>query len=149
MVFAKISFLPPQYTFCCCIMKRGHTGVYELTSIIIIGPSSPPTNFRLFAMGPDSVGVSWDPPPLEAQNGNIIAYTLTCQPEELLEALPTTYPTAGNYSLSGFSPATTYNCTLYATSAGGSGPPALQTVTLFDDGMVITISHKRYIMSCL
>ena len=108
----KFSFLLPQYTFCCYIMKRGHTGIYELTSII--GPSSPPTNFRLVAVGPDSVGVSWDPPPLEAQNGNIIAYTLTCQPEELLEVLPTTYLTAGNYSLSGFSPATTYNCTLYA-----------------------------------
>ena len=87
------------------------------------------------ATGPESISVSWRPPPPESQNGIIIAYTLTCQPEEFVDALPATFLAAGNYSLSGFSPATTYNCSVHATTRGGSGPPALHIVTLFDDGI--------------
>ncbi len=86
------------------------------------------------ATGPESVSASWGPPPLETQNGIITAYNLTCQPEGLVADLLAVYPAAGNYSLSGFSPATTYNCTVFAVTAGGSGPPATQAVTLFDDG---------------
>lgn len=101
----------------------------------IIGPSSPPTNFRVVATGSNSIEVSWGSPPLEAQNGIIISYSLTCQPEELVStSLPVAYSAAGNYSLSGFRPATTYNCTVVAATASGSGPPALQAITLLDDG---------------
>ena len=103
----------------------------------IAGPSSPPMNFEIVALGPESVRVSWGPPPQEAQNGIIIAYTLTCQPEEMM-TLPMTYPAAGNYILNGFRPATSYNCTVLATTSGGSGPPALQTVTLPSGGMYIS-----------
>lgn len=100
-----------------------------------VGPSSPPTNFRIAATGPDSISVSWNPPPQQAWNGNITAYSLICQPEELVEAtFPVSYPAPGSYSLRGFSPATTYNCSVFASTAGGSGPSALQTVTLLDDG---------------
>lgn len=89
----------------------------------------------MVATGPDSINVSWDPPPQQAQNGNITAYSLTCQPEDPAQAmLPITYPAPGSYNLRGFSPATTYNCSVFASTAGGSGPSALQTVTLLDDG---------------
>lgn len=97
----------------------------------------------MVAEGPDTVGVSWGPPPREVHNGIIIAYTLTCQPAELLTeaALSANYSaSAGNYSLlSGFSPATTYNCSVFATTAGGNGPSAHQAVTLLDDGKNIFI----------
>ncbi len=101
---------------------------------LIIGPSIPPADFQVVATGPDSVAVSWSPPPLDAQNGIIIAYVLTCRPEGLVTSLPATYTAVGNYSLRGFTPATTYNCTVFATTAGGSGPPAIQTLTLLDNG---------------
>ena len=80
------------------------------------------------------MNVSWGPPPLEAQNGIITAYILTCQPEENVEALPATYPVAGNYLINGFTPASTYTCSVYATTAGGSGPQVTQDITLLDDG---------------
>ena len=109
--------------------------------ILITGPSSSPVEFRVVATGPVSISASWSPPPQEAQNGIITAYLFTCQPEELVSAIPATFPAAGSYSLSGFSPATTYNCSVLATTAGGSGPPALQTVTLLDDGVyMFTVS---------
>lgn len=89
------------------------------------------------ATGPESITVSWDPPPTEAQNGIIISYTLSCQPESMAGNFPAMYSTAGNYSLDGFTPATTYNCSVFASTAGGTGPAALQTVTLLDDGIII------------
>ena len=92
------------------------------------------------AISPFSINVSWSPPPLEAQNGIITAYIFTCQPEENLEALPATYPITGNYFITGFTPATTYNCLVYATTAGGSGPPATQDITLLDDGNSMLMS---------
>lgn len=88
----------------------------------------------MVAIGPDTIQASWDPPPQDARNGIILAYNLTCQPEVLTTALPTTYPAAGIYRLTGFSPATTYNCTIFASTAGGNGPPAIEVVTLLDDG---------------
>ncbi len=105
-----------------------------MTIHVPIGPSSPPTNFRITATSSENITVSWDPPPRESQNGIIIAYTLTCQPQELATALPVTYSAAGNYSLSGFRPATSYNCTVFAATAGGNGPIAFQVVTLLDEG---------------
>lgn len=75
--------------------------LYNYFDSLITGPSSPPTDFRVVATSSDTVDVSWSPPPQDAQNGIIITYTLTCQPEELDASLPTTYPAAGNYSLSG------------------------------------------------
>lgn len=99
------------------------------------GPSSPPTNFKVVTTGSESISVSWGPPPPEAQNGIITSYNLSCQPEEdVFDSLQATYSTVGNYSLLGFRPATTYNCSVFASTAGGSGPEALQTVTLLDDG---------------
>ena len=90
------------------------------------------------ATGADRIMVSWDPPPLETQNGVITTYSLTCQPEELLLANHSvSYSAPGAYLLTGFSPAQTYSCSVYASTASGHGPPAVQTVTLLDDGEII------------
>lgn len=86
------------------------------------------------ATGPESVIASWDPPPPEDQNGIITLYNLTCQSEEYVAG---TFPVEGSYVLSGFRPATTYNCSVLAITAGGSGPPAVQIVTLLDDGKAL------------
>ena len=96
-------------------------------------------------MSPYSLRFSWSPPPEEAQNGVITSYTLTCQPEQLLTNLPVTYSVAGTYDISGFTPATVYNCSVYATTAGGNGPPALQFITTPDDGNCV-LSLSGYII---
>ena len=85
-------------------------------------------------MSPYTIRFSWNPPPEETHNGIITSYILSCQPEEALPNLPASYATAGTYVISGFSAATLYNCSVYATTAGGRGPPALQMVTTPDDG---------------
>ena len=81
---------------------------------------------------------SWEPPPVEAQNGVITAYTLTCQPDESGVNLPATYTGTGPYTISGFSAGTVYNCSVYASTAGGNGPPALQTIITPDDGNCVS-----------
>ena len=99
------------------------------------GPSSPPTNFRIMATSSDSISVSWNPPPEGEQNGVITGYTFTCQPEELLDRnFPIFYSTHGTHNLDGFRPATSYNCSIFAMTAGGSGPSVLQEVSLLDGG---------------
>lgn len=94
----------------------------------------------MVATGAESVSVSWDPPPQDSQNGVIIAYTLTCQPD--VPSLPATFPAARNYSISSFTPSTTYNCSVTATTSAGSGPLAFQTVTLLDDGKFIAYNYS-------
>lgn len=101
-------------------------------------------NFRVIATSAENISISWDPPPREAQNGVIIAYTFICQPQELATAQPVTYSAPGDYSLSGFRPATSYNCSIFAATAGGNGPTAFQIVTLLDDGNYCYDLHTHY-----
>ena len=108
----------------------------QCDNIILAGPSSPPTRFQVFATSPTSIQSYWSPPPEDDQNGVITSYVLTCQPEA--ESVPATfqmsYPTAGSYNVSGFSPTITYNCSVYAVTAAGRGPSTSHTVTMPDDG---------------
>ena len=115
----------------------------SLELFVPIGPSSPPTNFRITATSSENITVSWDPPPRESQNGMITAYTLTCQPQELETPLPVTYSAAGTYILSGFRPATSYNCTIFAATAGGNGPTTYQVVTLLADGKTFLLTSPH------
>ena len=104
------------------------------TCFASLGPSSPPTNFVVSASDPTTLQFTWSPPPAETHNGVITSYTLSCLPDEEMINFPVTYTAAGTYTLSGFRAATMYNCSVYATTSGGSGPAALQTITTPDDG---------------
>ena len=110
-------------------------------SNVTLGPSSPPSDFQLSATTPTSIMFHWSPPPEDDQNGIITSYVLTCQSEA--ETVPVMvsmrYPTAGSYSISGFSSTITYNCSVYAITAGGSGPSATQTITMPNDGIISEI----------
>ena len=93
---------------------------------------------------PYSLSFSWNPPPAETQNGVITSYTLTCQPDESVLNLPATYTGTGPYTITDFSAGSVYNCSVYASTAGGSGPPALQSITTPDDGNWISISNLHF-----
>ena len=43
------------------------------------------------------------------------------------------YTAAGTFTLGGFTPATSYNCSIFAIISGGSGPVAYIIVTTLDD----------------
>ena len=114
-----------------------HSNQYSMPPIFFVGPSSPTTDFQLNATSPTSILFYWGPPPEDDQNGIITSYVLSCrsEAETVPVAFPMSYPTAGSYNISGFSPTITYNCSVYAVTAGGSGPSATQTITMPDDGI--------------
>ena len=85
------------------------------------------------ATSSNAIHVSWNPPPLSEQNGVITGYSLTCIPYDQDTNLTQSYSTHGMFSVSGFIPATTYNCSVFAGTSGGRGPAVYQTVTLLDD----------------
>ena len=107
--------------------------------IVLAGPSNPPSDFQGFATNPTSIQFDWSPPPETDQNGIITSYVLTCQSEA--ETMPAmfqmSYSTAGSYNISGFSSTITYNCSVYAITAAGSGPAASQIITMPDDGKLV------------
>ena len=43
---------------------------------IYVGPSAPPQNVTTMVIGLTSISVSWNPPPIPDQNGDIIGYQL-------------------------------------------------------------------------
>ena len=44
------------------------------------------------------------------------------------------YTAAGTFTLGGFTPATSYNCSISASNSQGRGPAAYVVVTTLDDG---------------
>ncbi|KAI6660982.1 Phosphatidylinositol phosphatase PTPRQ-like [Oopsacas minuta] len=90
-------------------------------------PSAFPTNFLLKAISPTIVKVSWDPPPINDQNGVITTYTLTYMGLERDQELETMIITVlnGTYVLPiliGLEENTNYFVTLNANTSEGAGP---------------------------
>ncbi len=96
-----------------------------------------PLNFEVEVNGPRTLTFSWDHPPgLEA---NTCTYQLSCDPQPV--GFPKTYnsndfnESGVEATESGFTPSTSYNCSVLVSSGGGDGPAAsLATVTTLDDG---------------
>ena len=91
-----------------------------------IAPTGPPLSFTAEQVGAGEISFSWQPPEPHLQNGVIIYYTITCTPSPL-SPLPAVI-IAGSITFSGFSPATSYNCSVTATNGAGSGPPAFVNI---------------------
>ena len=78
---------------------------------------------------------SWSPPAPTLRNGVITGYTLSCVPEAgRRNTISKQYTTAGTFTLGGFTPATSYNCSISASNSLGSGPAVYMVVTTLDDG---------------
>lgn len=73
----------------------------------------------------------WEEPEPHLQNGVILSYTITCDPspDDPLKSVSE----AGSITVGGFSPLTTYNCSVSASNSAGSGPLAYYDVTTGDD----------------
>ena len=72
----------------------------------------------------------WSPPPVTERNGVITSYTLSCSPSP--SSLPQ-FPSSGPLTVAGFSPHTSYSCSLVASNTQGSGPPAPTSFTTLED----------------
>ena len=66
---------------------------------------------------------SWSPPAPTLRNGVITVYSLFCV---LMSGggtiISVQYTAAGTFTLGGFTPATSYNCSIGASNSQGSGP---------------------------
>ena len=89
-----------------------------------LAPDGPPLNIQFELRDPDVVMFSWSPPREELCNGVIQSYLISCIAVGR-EREPITRTVTGEFSrmetISGFTPATRYNCSLAARTSVGFG----------------------------
>ena len=91
--------------------------------------------------GQRQVHFSWSPPPVTQQNGLITNYNLSCSPSP--SSLPQSPSQSGPLTVAGFSPDTSYSCSVVANNGVGSGPPAHITFSTQQDSKNI-YSYMQY-----
>ena len=116
----------------------GNTEMVAITLALlvcnIINPSvvlGAPGNFQA-AVGERKVIFSWSP-----SNGStsIIGYNVTCTPSPA--TLPQSFPQSGAHSVGGFSPQTSYNCSVAAYTSQTVGEPATVVFTTDEDSKTV------------
>ena len=100
-----------------------------LTVHILTEPTGPPQNFEISPSARD-LTFSWDPPSPDSRNGLITDYTIQCSDyhETLIP------PDSSPYTASGFTPNTSYNCSIFASNADGNGPATYRLVNTLEAG---------------
>ena len=93
-------------------------------------PEGAPEMFLAVA-GQRQANFSWSPPPVALRNGVITSYTLSCSPSPSF--LPQSPSQSGPLTVAGFSPDTSYFCSVLASNSVGSGPPVNITFTTLQD----------------
>ena len=151
---ANVTGLYPGVTYNCSIATVSHEGsslpmsVISATTVIgryseqcwystyssmvhiVSAPTSGPEIFEA-ETGQRQVTFSWSPPPVTQRNGVITSYTLSCSPSP--SSLPKSPFQAGPLTVAGFSPDSSYSCSVVATNSQGSGPPTNINITTLQD----------------
>ena len=76
---------------------------------------------------------SWSPPAPTQHNGVITGYFLSCVSASDENSVSMQYTAAGTFTLGGFAPATSYNCSIFASNSQGTGPATYMIVATPDD----------------
>ena len=98
-------------------------------------PTGSPEEFTVTQRRARNITFSWSPPALTERNGVITGYSLSCVPVAGGgNSINKQYTAAGNFTLGGYTPATSYNCSISASNSQGAGPVAHVDVTTLDDG---------------
>ena len=84
-------------------------------------PSSPPENFVALPIDPHSVNFTWDPLPLEDQNGLIVGYVINVTVTATGRMFQLTSST-NTLRVNFLEPFTIYICTIAAQTSVGLGP---------------------------
>ena len=98
--------------------------------VLFTAASGVPVMFEVEA-GEREVVFSWLPPPTMQRNAVITSYTLSCSPSP--SALPQSPSQAEPLTVAGFSPDTSYSCSVVTDNGQISGPPANITFTTLED----------------
>ncbi|XP_069050665.1 protein sidekick-2 isoform X3 [Lepisosteus oculatus] len=88
-------------------------------------PTAPPQNVAIQSATATQLDVTWDPPPLEAQNGDIQGYKIyfwEFQRQNQTERLRTLFLPEGGVKLKNLTGYTTYMISVAAFNAAGDGP---------------------------
>ena len=93
-------------------------------------PTGAPEMFEA-VVGQRMVVFSWSPPSVTQRNGLITSYTLSCFPSP--SSLPQSPSQSGPLTVTGFSPDTSYSCSVVASNSQGSGPSVNTTFTTSQD----------------
>ena len=129
MYIASVCVLVSTYIYM-FLNERHYTCI---CSYVLTVPAGTPEMFVATA-GERQVTFSWSPPPVTLRNGVITSYTLSCSPSP--SSLPQSPSQPGPLTVAGFSPDTSYSCSVVASNSQGSGPTALsppsKTVSLID-----------------
>ena len=96
-----------------------------------------PVNFQA-AVGKREVSFSWSP---SSGSVSIIGYIVACTPSPA--TLPQSFPQFGDHRISGFSPETSYNCSVAAYTTQTVGPPATVVFTTEEDSKSL-YRHSKY-----
>ena len=106
-----------------------------LSTLLSSAPTGQPQSFTVI---PEerNMTFSWSPPASNLQHGMITGYFLSCVPEAGGggSSISMQYTAAGTFTLGGFTPATSYNCSISASNSQGSGPATYMIVATPDDG---------------
>ena len=105
-----------------------------LSTLLSSVPTGPPQSFTVI---PEerNMTFSWSAPASNLQHGMITGYFLSCVPEAGGggNSISMQYTAPGTFTLGGFTPATSYNCSISASNSQGSGPVAYLIVATPDD----------------
>ena len=99
-------------------------------------PTGPPLEFTDTQQKSRNLTFSWSLPAPTLRNGVITGYSLSCVPEVGTRGRNTIsmqYTAAGTFTLGGFTPATSYNCSIAASNIWGNGPVAYRVVSTLAD----------------
>ena len=103
-------------------------------------PTGSPEEFTVAQRRARNVTFSWSPPAPTLRNGVITGYFLSCVPEAGGgNSISMQYTATGTFTLEGFTPATSYNCSISASNSQGPGPVAHVDVTTLDDGQYMML----------
>ena len=101
-------------------------------------PTGPPQSFTVDP-GARNITFSWSSAVPTLRDGVITGYFLSCVPEASTgNSISMQYTAAGNFTLGGFTPATSYNCSIFASNIWGSGPAVYSMVATLDDSKYLS-----------
>ena len=106
-----------------------------ILSVIFSVPSGSPEVFNATVTSPYSAFLTWDPPPIDKQNGVILGYIINVTVIETDESF-LLYSNSTSLFVDDLSPFRTFQCIIAALTNAGIGPySSFFTVTTPQDGM--------------
>ena len=115
---------------CACVALYG-------THHICVGPSAPPQNINTVVISSTAISVSWYPPPILDQNGNIIGYQLmiTNQNRTNSSAIVVNVTNVTSYTATMLEEFEVYSFEVAAETTVGLGPFSdAVIIKIFEDG---------------